>query len=474
MTDRSGPYRRDNNSTNYVHPNEENLFNLHKAMEYDAEGKPVLRVRVDGGQITISGDVVVDEVGLTASTLAALETTTVLQGTDPWIIGDGGGSISIDDGGNVITVDGTVSATVSGTVSVSNFPATQTVDGTVGLDAATLAALENITVTVDNEISINDGGNSITVDGTVTALQGTDPWTVDGTVNIGTLPEVEVKNDVGNPLPVNILEGGVAVDGNNALPTRQLNDDGLIAYARGGAVTETDVLNSYLIDKSGATETLGTSAATMVTVWDEGGLYPWNTFTGSGAHIFVASDSDDAKMRGVAITIEGLDSNYSLISEVVTMDSSDTTTVKETTQNFYRVVKATVTGTNTNGIPNDYDISFKYGSSGGTVVAKILATYGATQSCTYTVPAGYQGFILGVNGSSGQSDEITTMIWQRPFNSAWSQIKTFKFVSGTFEHNMRTPLVFNEKTDIEIRAYALVESSRIGTEFQLLLVPNVA
>jgi hypothetical protein len=346
----------------------------------------------------------------------------------------------------------------------------------------------------DNPLPVSIGGESVTITGPVTipgevevSNDEGDPLHIDivgqtynlmldsaSDIIVRVNNEIEVKNDVGNPLNINILEGGVAVDGNNALPTRQLNDDGLIAYARGGAVTETDVLNSYLIDKSGATETLGTSAATMVTVWDEGGLYPWNTFTGSGAHIFVASDSDDAKMRGVAITIEGLDSNYSLISEVVTMDSSDTTTVKETTQNFYRVVNAIVTGTNTNSIPNDYDISFKYDSSGGTTVAKILATYGATQSCTYTVPAGYQGFILGVNGSSGQSDEITTMIWQRPFNSAWSQIKTFKFVSGTFEHNMRTPLVFNEKTDIEIRAYALVESSRIGTEFQLLLVPNVA
>jgi hypothetical protein len=347
---------------------------------------------------------------------------------------------------------------------------------TLGSDTITITGDVNVGTTV--EIS-NEEGNPIPThahfyDENDDEYTDSNPFTVDGTVNIGTLPEVEVKNDVGNPLNINILEGGVAVDGANALPTRQLNDDGLIAYARGGAVTETDVLNSYLIDKSGATETLGTSPATMVTVWDEGGLYPWNTFTGSGAHIFVASATDDPKMRGVAITIEGLDSNYNLISEVVTMDASDTTTVQETTTNFYRVVKAIVTGTNTNSIPNDYDITFKYGSSGGTVVAKILATYGSTQSCTYTIPAGYQGFILGVNGSSGQSDEITTMIWDRPFNGAWSQVKTFKFVSGTFEHNMRTPLVFNEKTDIEIRAYALVESSRIGTEFQLLLVPNVA
>lgn len=347
---------------------------------------------------------------------------------------------------------------------------------TLGSENITITGNVNIGTTV--EIS-NDEGSPIPThthlfDENEVEYTDSNALTVDGTVNIGTLPEVEVKNDVGNPLNINILEGGVAVDGTNALPTRQLNDDGLIAYARGGAVTESDVLNSYLIDKSGATETLGTSPATMVTVWDEDGLYPWTTFTGSGAHIFVASATDDPKMRGVAITIEGLDSNYNLISEVVTLDASDTTTVQETTTNFYRIVNAIVTGTNTNSIPNDYDITFKYGSSGGTVVAKILATYGATQACTYTVPAGYQAFILSVNGSSGQQDEITTMIWNRPFNGAWSQVKTFKFISGSFDHNMRTPLVFDEKTDIEIRAYALVESSRIGTEFQLLLVPNVA
>jgi len=332
-------------------------------------------------------------------------------------------------------------------------------------------------VSTGNPLPVSLGGEDVIITGNV-SIPGSIEISNDEGNAIPTHSHLFDEDDVEysntNPFTIQILESGALVSNTNALPTRQLNDEGLIAYARGGAVTESDVLNSYLIDKSGSTETLGTSPATMVTVWDGSGLYPWNTFTGSGAHIFVASATNDAKMQGVAITIEGLDSNYNLISEVVTMDASDTTTVQETTQNFYRVVNAIVTGTNTNSIPNDYDITFKYGSSGGTVVAKILATYGATQACTYTVPVGYQAFILGVNGSSGQSDEITTMIWNRPFNSAWSQVKTFKFVSGTFEHNMRTPLVFDEKTDIEIRAYALVESSRIGTEFQLLLVPNVA
>ncbi len=49
MSNREGPYRRDYNSTDYIHPNEENLFNLHKAMDYSASGEPLLRVNNVGG-----------------------------------------------------------------------------------------------------------------------------------------------------------------------------------------------------------------------------------------------------------------------------------------------------------------------------------------------------------------------------------------------------------------------------------------
>ena len=61
----------------------------------------------------------------------------------------------------------------------------------------------------------------------------------------------EVKNDVGNALPISIIKNGLTVSDTVALPTRVLNDESLIAYARGAAVTEAEVLNAYLIDKSG-------------------------------------------------------------------------------------------------------------------------------------------------------------------------------------------------------------------------------
>lgn len=146
------------NSTDYIHPDESNLLEIHRALDYNSDGEPVLRVALGGDDVTITGDVTIPGIVTVTNTdddplftHAHLydESDNEYTASNPFTIDgtvniqDGGGSISIDDGGNVITVDGTVN--------VGNFPATQTVDGTV---------------------------------------------------NIGTLPEVEIKNDTGNPITV--------------------------------------------------------------------------------------------------------------------------------------------------------------------------------------------------------------------------------------------------------------------------------
>ena len=48
------------NSTAYVHSDEPNLNDLHKVMQYNSDGQPVMRAHVDG--ITLEGDVLVDKV----------------------------------------------------------------------------------------------------------------------------------------------------------------------------------------------------------------------------------------------------------------------------------------------------------------------------------------------------------------------------------------------------------------------------
>ena len=294
-----------------------------------------------------------------------------------------------------------------------------------------------------------------------------------GNLQIGYLP-VGGNVTVLNPTSSNItiMKNGLAVSDTVGLPTRVINDEALISYARGKAVTEADVLNAYLIDKSGATETLGVSSNTMSTVWGGTGLYPWTTFTGTGDKIYIKSVTNDPKVQGKSVTIEGLDSNYDTLIETVTLHASNTMIAVSTVNNFYRTNKMYLTGNNTNELPHDYNIELRYGSSSGTLIGRMNAPWGRGQNCFYTVPRGYEGFVLSINGNSGKMDEITSSLWFHPYGGTWTLQKSFKFISGTFDHNFRTPLRITEKSDIEIRAFALVESSRIGTEFQMLVLPK--
>jgi len=110
-----------NNSTGYEHPQESNLLNIHKVMQYNSSGQPVARVHVDG--ITLEGDVIVDTVNLSTSTLAALETINVIQSSTPWIVS---GTVVVSNFPTTSTVyqgtdpwhvDGNITATITGTVS---------------------------------------------------------------------------------------------------------------------------------------------------------------------------------------------------------------------------------------------------------------------------------------------------------------------------------------------------------------------
>ena len=195
------------NSTDYEHPNEPNLVNLHKAMEYNVNGEPHLRVKVDAGTVTVTEiDLGVVEISNDEGNPIPVNGTVSVN--QPVAVTDNNGSLTVDGtveigtaslavleninasvsgtvtvdsiNSNVVVTDGGGSLTVDGTVSIDNFPATQTVDGT---------------------ITIQDGGNSITVDGDVgvagdvNVTQGTTPWTVEVTGGTGSFPSEVIDTD---------------------------------------------------------------------------------------------------------------------------------------------------------------------------------------------------------------------------------------------------------------------------------------
>lgn len=106
------------------------------------------------------------EVALDAATLAALETITVLQGPTPWVIADGGGSITVD--GSVSITDGveTLAINADGSINITDNGGSITVDGTV---TTVPSGTQDVNIVSTVAIPVTDNGGSLTVDGAVTA-----------------------------------------------------------------------------------------------------------------------------------------------------------------------------------------------------------------------------------------------------------------------------------------------------------------
>lgn len=159
--------------------------NLHSALQFNpTTGDPELRVTLGSETITITGSVNVGTVVEVSSTPSNPVHTHVSEvGTSgilavpymPSGIVDAAGHIN--DNTHPLYVDvvnGTLSVTQSGAWNV----------GITGTVAATQSGTWNVNVASIPEVEVkNDSGNPLSVSGTVTATQGTSPWVVSGNVN---------------------------------------------------------------------------------------------------------------------------------------------------------------------------------------------------------------------------------------------------------------------------------------------------
>ena len=112
------------------------------------------------------------------------------------------------------------------------------------------------------------------------------------------------------------------------------------------------------------------------------------------------------------VTIEGLDSNWELTSEVLTTNGASASTASSTS--FIRLHRAyvsdvgTYTGSNTGAITLETAV-------GGDVLGHILAGLGQTQLTMYTVPLNYTGYLRHAHGSvsAGTNKDSTLTMYRR-------------------------------------------------------------
>ena len=207
------------------------------------------------------------------------------------------------------------------------------------------------------------------------------------------------------------------------------------------------------IHKFGLNTAVGTS---FETIWDGNNTYTYPSSAGTAT----VTSSDTSADNDGTVEVEGLDANYDVAKETITIGGSAGST------SFIRVYRVVMKTANT-GNANVGVITVTVSS---TTVAKIQAGYGQTLMCVYTVPRNHIAYLMQIDiGSSKDLENEIRFITKEISNgNVWNTRAFITTRGGFMEKNYVIPVKISEKTDIELIAKASATSS-ISGGFELVL-----
>jgi hypothetical protein len=244
------------------------------------------------------------------------------------------------------------------------------------------------------------------------------------------------------------------------MSTFLFGDDWKVNLARG------KLRNAFHVHKFGAN--FAPANGVEESVWDGSTIYPWATTWDLGAAT-VHLKSDDADDAGITVFIQGLDADYNLQSEVVTLDATDPSTTSVASQNTYTRLFRMY---NTSSQQEVGNISAHYASAGGTKIAQITATHGQTLMAIYTVPAGHVALCTEFDFAGSANASLSSRLMVRPFGNVFRNQHQAATYGGQYHKDYNTPLVFTEKSDIDVRVTAGTGSATISATFELVIIKD--
>lgn len=241
-------------------------------------------------------------------------------------------------------------------------------------------------------------------------------------------------------------------------------------------VAKGNVEGHSIVNKFGHNPASGTGAED---VWGPGGTYGFYPTTAQSMEIVSTSTNDTSAGTGArTVQVYGLDTNWALQDETVTMNGTTAVALANTYIRTFRAIVLTAGSTET----NEGNISIQV-SGGGTVGADIRAADGQTQQAIYTVPANTTGYFLkGYVGlaADNKSAEVAGFKWlARPntvANGAWAvkgQMSCVSLGSSWWQYEYGAPGgALPGKTDVRIQCYESTVAMGVVGGFDILLVED--
>jgi hypothetical protein len=212
-----------------------------------------------------------------------------------------------------------------------------------------------------------------------------------------------------------------------------------------------------------------------VTVWPYAGILP---LPAAALQMKVSSSSANDTAAGTGartVFVAGLDANYNEISEIVTLNGQ---TAVLTTQFFLHINNAYV-ATAGSGLSAAGDIYF----GEGTVTAGVPATvydlikfdYNQRITGSYTIPAGYTGYVsqgLFSAGQPGGSAQVSGRLLTIATDGIRRAAAITTVNNGVADYVFEYPLQIPEKTTLEATAQGSSNNNEASAMFIMVLVKN--
>lgn len=199
---------------------------------------------------------------------------------------------------------------------------------------------------------------------------------------------------------------------------------------------------------------------TEATCWSMGGLYPWAAWNAGAGTLSLVSDN--VLDTGITVLLDGLDANYNLQTEIITVnDGTPVTTTKE----FLRLNSATNIGSK--ACVGNINISIR-----GTVIGRILAEKQATSMAIYTVPAGHTAFSVWADFAVLGTASAEIKSYWRFHGGVFIGIYSSFVTGNTYQAMPPLPGRIPEKTDIDNRVANGTNNLQSSSNQQLLLIEN--
>jgi hypothetical protein len=202
-----------------------------------------------------------------------------------------------------------------------------------------------------------------------------------------------------------------------------------------------------------------------IPAWENATAY---TFPVSAAVMnLVSTVNTGADKTGSTILIQGLDADYALQSETLTLNG---TTVVPTTKSYLRINSISTTAGAPTGVITLKDLT------NTTTYAQIAASFGRSQMSIYTVPAGYTFYLSRIDAyasANGSSADFITYS-----NTTYSSTGVVQYTQqAPFVNNYHAqrvmPRPFLEKTDVVLRFKSSANTYVVAVAAEGYLIKNV-